>query len=73
MFSSSVPAIEPTQPPRPGCEGVHDGSPPHKTQQYEKSEWESKKDIIEELYINLKFRLKDVMKIMSEEHNFHAT
>jgi hypothetical protein len=74
MFSSSAPAIKPKQLPPLGYEAaLRNGSPLHKTQQYGKLEWESKKDTIKGLFIDLKLPLKDVMKIMSKEHNFHAT
>jgi hypothetical protein len=48
------------------------GSPRH-PRQYTTSEWQSKRSLIKHLYIDLNTPLKQVMTIMSQEHNFHAT
>ena len=66
--------MEVTPPQRLGCGATPpDGSQRHKSEQYGKLQWESKKDEITRLYIDEKLPLKEVMKIMSEEHEFHAT
>jgi len=36
-------------------------------------EWAANRDIITNLYIDEKKKLKEVMRIMRDEHNFHAT
>ena len=48
-------------------------SPPRHSRQYTTPEWQSKRSIIKHLYIELNKPLKQVMSIMSREHNFHAT
>lgn len=36
-------------------------------------EWAANRDIITNLYIDEKKKLKEVIRIMRDEHNFHAT
>jgi Clr5 domain len=46
---------------------------PRNSRQYNISEWRSKRPLIKHLYIDLNTPLDQVMTIMSQEHNFHAT
>jgi len=46
---------------------------PRRSQQYDSFEWEIKRPLIKHLYIDLNTPLDQVMTIMSQEHDFHAT
>jgi hypothetical protein len=69
IFPSSTSAIEPTQsgPPYFG-----EGFVRHH-RQYSEAEWQTKRLLIKQLYMDSKKPLKQVMATMSQEHNFHAT
>ncbi|KAF4121832.1 hypothetical protein GMORB2_1672 [Geosmithia morbida] len=49
------------------------GSRPHAREQVSAESWEEHKAVIHDLYLEQRKPLKEVMAIMAEKHNFHAT
>ncbi|PQE23546.1 multiple ankyrin repeats single kh domain protein [Rutstroemia sp. NJR-2017a BVV2] len=72
-FPSSAPAIEDTT---PGSLHPHTHSGAdftHHHRQYSEAEWQTKKLLIKQLYMDAKKPLKQVMLIMAQKHDFHPT
>jgi hypothetical protein len=73
MFTSSVPAVESAEPQPLDPNGTTGQDSPRGPRQHTASEWQSKRSLIKRLYIDLDKPLTQVMAIMSQDHNFHAT
>jgi hypothetical protein len=82
MKSPSSPPMDPslspvtpfTETPSGDLEVSISRSLPHHKRQYTPSEWQSKKAIIQELYLDRGLPLKKVMEALRKEpHHFHPT
>ena len=73
MFTFSVPVTESMEPRPLDPNSATSQESSRDPRQYTASEWQSKRSLIKRLYIDLDKPLKQVMTIMSQEHNFHAT
>lgn len=70
MSVPPVPVKEPT--PQPSVAAAA-ASRPHAREQVSAEAWEEHKDQIHDLYLEQRKPLKEVMAIMADKHNFHAT